>query len=340
MQPTESAELQSLNTLGTPATAAASVAVHNKAELVDALEWARRQQLLVIPLGSGSNVVLGHSVNALFVLIRFPGIEILEESTESVRLKVGAGENWHALVEWTLGRGFYGLENLAFIPGLAGAAPIQNIGAYGVELSSFLTCVHVCDIASGAERILQADECELGYRDSVFKRALRDKVIVTALELKLSKKASVNIAYPALRSCFAATDHFEPTPEQVFSAVVDIRKTKLPDPSLEPNAGSFFKNPIVAADMAADLCERYPGLPAYPQEGALVKLPAAWMIEHCGWKGKKLEGVGVHPKHALVLVNYKSKGGEQLLALAQEIARDVRANFGIDLEIEPRIYMQ
>jgi UDP-N-acetylmuramate dehydrogenase len=341
MNVVEPADLAGLNTLAVPASAAASVVVESKTELVDALAWAGRKQLAVIPLGSGSNVVLGESIEALLVLIQLSGIEILQETSESVHLKVAAGEDWHKFVEWTLEQGFYGLENLALIPGLAGAAPIQNIGAYGVELSDFLGCVHIVEIASGAERVLSAEECELGYRDSIFKHALRDKVVVTALEIELCKKPSVNIGYPALRAAFDQDAEGEPTPEQVFAAVVDIRQSKLPDPAVEPNAGSFFKNPVVSREVAAGLCERFPDLPAYPQgEGDTVKLAAAWLIEHCGWKGKREGGVGVHPRHALVLVNYDSESGEKLLSLAQAITGDVHSQFGIELEIEPRIYAQ
>ena len=326
------------NTLALQGRARAFLQVRAAAELERALAWARRQQLPVIPLGEGSNVVLAGDIEALVLRMAITGIELLEEDDKQASLRVAAGEVWHPLVEWTLRRGYYGLENLALIPGTVGAAPVQNIGAYGVELASFVRAVHCVDIASGRARTLAGDACEFGYRDSIFKRSLRDQVIITAVDLQLQRKPALQVNYPALAAALAQQPAAAITPQAVFDAVVGIRRSKLPDPARIPNAGSFFKNPVVAAALAAELAARFPGLPQYPQADGQVKLAAAWLIEYCGWKGRCRGGFGVHPEHALVLVNRGGSSGADLLALAAEVAASVYDNFGIALEIEPRVY--
>jgi len=266
------------------------------------------------------------------------GIEVIEDTVDAVVLKVAAGESWHALVQWSLQRGYYGLENLALIPGTVGAAPIQNIGAYGVEIAPFIRRVHTIGIDDRQRVNLSADECEFGYRDSIFKRGLRDKVIITSIELVLSKKPRLQLSYPALRNYLDSHTADELTPQAVFDAVVEIRRSRLPDPADTPNAGSFFKNPVITQQQLAEIVGRAPDLPQYPQDDGQVKLPAAWLIDQCGWKGKRVGGFGVHPQHALVLVNYGGDKGSELLALAGEIRRSVFDAYGIDLEIEPRVY--
>ncbi len=330
--------LKPYNTLSLQARASALVRVGNDQELLAAFSWAAERDLPVVPLGQGSNIVLAKDLDALVVRQDSRGIQILEEVGDRVRLRVAAGENWHSLVQWTLQQGLYGLENLALIPGTVGAAPIQNIGAYGVELQSCLLRVHALTIADGQSMILSNTDCEFGYRNSVFKQGLRDKLVITAVDLQLSRVPDLHIGYPVLAGALAQKDTGSLTPQDVFDTVVDIRRGKLPDPATEPNAGSFFKNPLVAAEQAETLAGKFPGLPAYPQPDGRVKLAAAWMIDHCGWKGYRENDIGIHPEHALVIVNYGNDNGEQLLSLASEVAATVADTFGVQLVIEPRVY--
>jgi UDP-N-acetylmuramate dehydrogenase len=330
--------LQPYNTLSLRARAAALVRVGSDEELLAAFAWATEQDLPVVPLGQGSNVVLARDLDALVVRQDSRGIEIIEEVGDCVSIRVAAGENWHALVQWALLQGLYGLENLALIPGTVGAAPIQNVGAYGVELQSSLLHVHARSIADGRSHTLSNSDCEFGYRDSVFKQELRDKLVITAVDLQLSREPELHADYPALAAALAQADIAAPTPLDVFNTVVNIRRSKLPDLEVEPNAGSFFKNPLVTAEQAQDLIGRFPGLPGYPQEDGRVKLPAAWMIDHCGWKGYREDDIGIHRSHALVIVNYGNDNGEKLLSLASEVAATVADTFGIQLVIEPRVY--
>ena len=330
--------LRNSNTLSLKARASALVDITDTSELKAACDWARASSVALVPLGQGSNVVLVGDLDALVVRLGSRGIEVLDDAADSVLLKVAAGEDWHSLVQWCLERGYFGLENLALIPGTAGAAPIQNIGAYGVELHSCLERVHAVEIDTGKDLVLAASECGFGYRDSIFKGSLRDKVIISGIELRLSRLPDINIRYPSLAALFDGRRVQDVTPIEVFDAVVSIRRSRLPDPANLPNAGSFFKNPLVTATRAAQLSEKFPGLPVFPQGEDGAKLAAAWMIEHCGWKGYRDGNIGVHPDHALVMVNYGDGSGEELLALAERVVGAVRDIFGLELVIEPRIY--
>ncbi len=332
------ASLQALNTLALPARAAVLATVSDEQQLAAALRLARDEGRATIPLGAGSNIVLAGDVDACLLRFARRGVAVLEQSAQQVLLRVCAGENWHALVEWTLQQGFFGLQNLALIPGTVGAAPVQNIGAYGVELADTVDRVHGVHLGDGSSFNLSRDACAFAYRDSVFKTQLRDQVIITAVDLRLGLSPTVDTRYPALAAWLAAGGIVEPSPREVFNAVVAIRSSKLPDPAIEPNAGSFFKNPLVAREEAARLQRRFPEMPVYPQAGSLVKLAAGWMIERCGWKGYTRDGVGVHREHALVLVNLGDATGERVLALAEEIRLSVLDAFGVSLVIEPRVY--
>ncbi len=330
--------LGSYNTLALQGRAQAFVTVGNERELLAALAQARSLGLPVIPLGEGSNIVLAGDVEALVLRQQCRGIEVLKTAGDAVTLRVAAGENWHDFVRWTLRQGYYGLENLALIPGTVGAAPIQNIGAYGVELRARVLRVHARYLADDRAVTLSNEDCAFAYRDSVFKGALRDQLVITAVDFTLSLQAEVTTSYPALASYFEACPSRAVTPQDVFDAVVQIRRSRLPDPAVVPNAGSFFKNPVIAGETAAALRDSYPGLPCFSQSDGRVKVAAAWMIEHCGWKGFRRDGVGVHEQHALVLINYGGDNGALLLDLAAEIASSVRDAFGVSLEIEPRVY--
>jgi UDP-N-acetylmuramate dehydrogenase len=330
--------LKTCNTLSLAAQAAALVAVSNDQELSQAMDWSRACGLSVLPWGEGSNIVLAGDVDALVIRQCNADLRVLSERGDTVTLRISAGHNWHQLVCRTLASGCYGLENLALIPGTVGAAPIQNIGAYGVELERFVVAVQCLHIRSGEHLMLSARECAFGYRDSIFKGALSGQVVITAVDLALSRRASPEVGYPSLRDELTRRGIGDPGAEDVFSAVVDVRQRRLPDPAQEPNAGSFFKNPLLTAAQARELAASWPALPCYPQADGRVKVSAAWLIEQLGWKGKRTNGVGVHPGHALVLVNYGGDSGSALLALAADIRASVARQFGVDLEIEPRIY--
>lgn len=331
-------ELQALNTLRLRAWAPEVRRIADLDALRAALRTARLRGLPVIPLGQGSNVVLCGQLNALVLKLEIRGKTVLSEDGEHVCLRVAGGEDWHSLVVWSLARGYYGLENLALIPGTVGAAPIQNIGAYGRELAPFVSAVHALNCADGSELVLSREDCQFGYRDSVFKHRLRDTVVITHLDLRLPRRDVPDCSYPGLQQQLAQQSAADPiTASAVFDAVVALRRAKLPDPAQQPNAGSFFKNPLVSQPRAAQLQQAFPALPVYPVEGG-AKLSAAWLIEHGGWKGTRREGVGVHPGHALVLVNYGADDGAQLLRLARDIQAAVADRFDIALEIEPRVY--
>lgn len=333
----ERADLQTLNSLRLSASATLLRTPATPAALRDALDEARSRQLPVVVLGEGSNIVLAGDLDALVLRYRGLGREVISESPEHIGVRVAAGENWHALTVWALDQGFYGLENLALIPGTVGAAPIQNIGAYGVELSEFIDCVEVVDIDSGRIHRLSAAACAFGYRDSIFKGLLRDCCVITAVEMTLRRSEQPNLSYAALAD-YVKAEGREVTASEVHQAVVELRRARLPDPALMPNVGSFFKNPVVTAAQAEALANENPSMPVFLLADGSRKIPAAWLIEACGWKGYTQSGVGVHGGHALVLINQGSNSGSAVLDLAARIQQSVRRRFGCELEIEPRVY--
>jgi UDP-N-acetylmuramate dehydrogenase len=327
--------LTPFNTLALAPLASAFCVAETNLDLEQAVGYALRHSLDLIILGGGSNIVINNNINGLVVVVQTQGVAVVARGVDNVVIRVAAGENWHSLVKTCLINGWYGIENLALIPGSVGAAPIQNIGAYGVELSDLLESVTALDLSTKQYQKLTAEQCKLGYRDSIFKHDLRGRVVITEVMLKLSTRPRVSLTYPALADALASVP--EPTPEDVFRAVCDIRSSKLPDPAQIPNVGSFFKNPVLSADEADALIRRYPDIPRYPQANGDVKFPAAWLIDQAGWKGHRRGPVGVHGRQALVLVNYGGATGEQILALADDIAGDIARRFDIDLEIEPVI---
>ena len=329
----EGVSLQPYNTLAVPARAAFFSRCTTLDQLVSALTFAKHRELQVIVLGEGSNTVLSENLCGLVILNRLAGIDQIKESAEDVLLRVAAGENWHEFVQYSLNNGWYGLENLALIPGLVGAAPIQNIGAYGVEVKETIESVDYIDLESGQTVTLTNAECQFAYRDSIFKRGLLDKVVITSVVFRLSKSAEPNLSYPVLAEAFRKP----PSPYEIFDVVCKIRASKLPIPDEIPNAGSFFKNPVVDHDVYVNLKKSFPSIVAFPTDRG-VKLAAAWMIEQQGWKDKSMGAVYVHRDQALVIVNPNSKSGEAVLALALAIQDDIQRSFGITLEIEPRIY--
>lgn len=340
----EYVELQSLNTLALPARARYFVRAANAGDVAAAIAWAQASALPLLVLGGGSNVVLRGDWPGLVVQIAVRG-RAIEWRDDHARVVVGAGENWHELVQWSLQQRLYGLENLTLIPGTVGAAPIQNIGAYGVELQNVLECVRgiAIDDVDGGVVELSAAQCELGYRDSVFKRALRDRFVIVEVVLRLARTFAPVLGYPALQ---AALGDATVTAEHIERVVRELRQSKLPDPAVLPNAGSFFKNPVVDARHFAQLQAHHADIPSFAAVDG-IKVPAAWLVERSGWKGRRTGSVGVHDRQALVLANYSRQDSTampdrrvaaQLLELAAAIQADVLRQFSISLELEPAVY--
>jgi len=289
-------------------------------------------------LGGGSNVLFAGDVEGTVVLNRVCGKRIVADSDNEVLIEVCGGENWHRLVLWSLEQGLSGIENLSLIPGRVGAAPIQNIGAYSVELADVLDSLQALELAGGHMRDFNHDDCHFGYRDSRFKSADADRFLITCIRLRLQRTFSAKLSYAGIGEELQTMGINEPTAKQVSDAVIRIRRRKLPDPEVTGNAGSFFKNPVVDPAKANQLVKDFVGLPVYTTENHGAKLSAAWMIEHCGWKGYRQGDAGVSQQHALVLVNHGHASGQNLLELADLIIDSVKNRFGIELKPEPLIY--
>ncbi|MDO8909822.1 MAG: UDP-N-acetylmuramate dehydrogenase [Pseudohongiella sp.] len=331
-------DLRRLCSFATAARARFFVALEQEDELPATLDEANDKDLPVLIMGGGSNMLLTENYPGLVVKIDLKGISVRADSSSAdhVLLNAAAGENWHALVEYCLDNSFYGIENLALIPGSVGAAPVQNIGAYGVELSDVLVSVRYFDLRFQQVVQLSAQECQLAYRDSIFKQALKGSAVILSVCLRLAKKPDLKIAYPALQQ--ALHDISDPSARDVFNAVCAVRRSKLPDPAVLGNAGSFFRNPVVSRTLYQTLLQQWPELPSYATDNPeKVKLPAAWLIERAGWKGKRHGDAGVHEQQALVLVNYGQATGLQILQLAKAVARSVQQQFNISLEPEVNV---
>lgn len=327
--------LKELNSFGFDVTARFFASAGSEFDVIEALEWAQQHGQPVYPLGGGSNTIMVDAPSGLVLHVNILGVEHHPEQDGSVSLRVGGGEDWPRLVEHTVKQGWFGLENLALIPGSAGAAPVQNIGAYGVEISDVLEKIEAVDRQSGEIIELSAEQCSFSYRDSAFKRELNDRYIITHLWLRLSLTDKPVVTYPALREALHDPDNTNA--QEVFNAVVRIRSRRLPSPSELGNAGSFFTNPIVDASMAEQLLSQFPEMPQWPTDEGKVKLAAGWLAEQCGWKGFREDEVGVYAHQAIVLVNYGGATGAQIMALAQEIRASVDKKFSVNLEIEPNI---
>lgn len=332
MKALENASLKGLNTFGVEASAKLLLTIETEEDLLTLPAFDSRNDLV---LGGGSNVLFATDIPGTAFLNRITGREIIEDHDDQVLIEAGAGEVWHDLVLWSLANGLSGLENLSLIPGLAGAAPIQNIGAYGVELSSVLEGVTAWDWQKASWVVFSKDECRLGYRDSRFKSLEPHRYLITSIRLRLNRRFTPHLAYQGLRDELLAMGIERADPGQVSDAVIRIRQRKLPDPARSGNAGSFFKNPIIAADKALALQQQFPGLPGWPTGSALIKLSAGWMIEHCGLKGIRHGDAGVSSRHSLVLVNYGSASGREIALLANRIRKAVFEEFGVQLEQEP-----
>jgi UDP-N-acetylmuramate dehydrogenase len=331
----EDAPLAALNTLRVAASARWLATLRDPAALPALLESpAARGPVLV--LGEGSNVLFAADFPGLVLRLAFADVRVLDDDGDAATVRAEAGASWDGLVDWTLARGLGGLENLALIPGLVGAAPIQNIGAYGTEVAESIVTVEAWDRSAGRSARLARDECGFGYRDSLFKRDAQ-RWIVTAVEFRLSRTAPLRLDYSGVREELAAMGASCPTARQVAEAVRRLRRRKLPDPAVIGNAGSFFKNPVVDAAVAERLRDAHPDAPVFAAGPALSKLSAAWLIERCGWRGHREGDAGIAAQHALVLVNHGHASGAQLLAVARRVAQSVEQRFGVRLEPEPRI---
>jgi UDP-N-acetylmuramate dehydrogenase len=329
--------LKPYNTFGIDVRAHLFCEINSLIQLTELLtdKELSRQPLLL--LGGGSNVLFTGDVSGLVLKISMKGREIVSQDNDIAIVRAAAGENWDEFVAWTLEQGLSGLENLSLIPGNVGSSPIQNIGAYGVELQDCLKDVEIIHLAGGKRQVLENKECHFGYRNSIFKQELRGKVIIVSVSFTLNKKHNPHLTYGSISRELAEAGIMEPGPAEIRGAVCRIRKSKLPDPKVLGNAGSFFKNPTVSFEIHNLLSAKFTDIPAYPNDNGTYKLAAGWLIEQCGWKGVRRGDAGVHTAQALVLVNYGSASGSQLLALASEIQESVSARFGVHLETEVNI---
>ena len=329
--------LKHRNSFGLDCTAELAYEVTSADQLPDLLNEITSKQLPWRVLGGGSNVILPDSLPGASILINIPGQEILASDEDATYLSVGAGVGWHELVAWTLEHDLPGLENLALIPGTVGAAPIQNIGAYGVEIADVMHSLTAIDRLTGARVELAAAACAFAYRDSLFKSRAPGRYIITKVRFLLSRKPTIRLDYGDIRREIERLGIVQVTPRAVANAVIAIRQSKLPDPTKLGNAGSFFKNPVVPVTQADELRQRFPGLVSYPQAVG-VKLAAGWLIEQAGWKGRNQGAVGVHDRQALVLIHRGGGSGAQLLQLAADVRASVLDKFGVVLEQEPVIW--
>lgn len=335
MQIETGVSLKPYNTFGLPALAGRLVRITSEADVrrvVDSPDMGRAPKFI---LGGGSNVILTRDMPELVLKIEVPGLTVLEDGPDAVVIEAGAGERWHDLVAWSLDQGLGGLENMALIPGTVGAAPVQNIGAYGLELKDRFHSLDTVDLTTGRTVTLYPDQCHFGYRDSVFKQGLAGKSVITRVRLRLPKPWLPMLSYLDLERKMAETGHVSPDARTIFNWVCEIRRAKLPDPAVIGNVGSFFKNPVVSPEQCKDIIARDPHIVHYPMPDGSFKLAAGWMIDACGWKGKTIGHAGVYEKQALVLVNRGDAVGSEVQTLARAIQESVYGRFGIRLEPEP-----
>ncbi len=327
--------LDTLNTFGIAARARAYLKVTDVAQLAAVMADPVLAAMPRLVLGGGSNILLTRDVDALVLHMAIEGKEIVGVENGCTLVKSGGGENWHAFVQYTLAQGLGGLENMSLIPGTVGASPIQNIGAYGAEVKDTFHRLTAFDLQSGRLRTMTAAECRFGYRDSVFKHADGEGLVIVDVTFALPQAWTPNLRYAELANAVAEAGMTQPTAQQISDTVVAIRQRKLPDPAVIGNAGSFFKNPVVSGEHCQRLLAAHPALVHHAQPDCTEKLAAGWLIDQCGWKGKTMGAAGVYPKQALVLVNNGGATGAEVVALARAIQADVAAKYGVNLETEP-----
>jgi UDP-N-acetylmuramate dehydrogenase len=337
MQIETGTSLKPYNTFGLPAVAGTLVRVTNDADVrrvIDHPELGRSPKFV---LGGGSNIILTRDMPQVVLKVEVRGMRLVQERADAWIVEAGAGENWHELVAYTLAKGWPGLENLALIPGTVGASPVQNIGAYGVELKDRFESLDTVDLVTGRTTTLTANRCEFGYRDSVFKRALAGRSVIVRVRFRLPKPWQPELGYLDLVRKMNESGQHAPSASQVFDWVCAIRRAKLPDPQVLGNAGSFFKNPVVTMEQCRDIIGRDPEVVHYPLPDGRIKLAAGWLIDACGWRGKSVGQAGVYEKQALVLVNRGGAIGAEVMLLAQAIQESVYGRFGLRLETEPLV---
>ncbi len=329
--------LKNLNTFGIDAIAGKFCSIHTDLDffkLMKTVEWTGRKMLL----GEGSNVLFTSDFKGLIVKNELKGIEIVEQEDDNIYLKAYSGENWHSLVLYCVQHNYGGIENLSLIPGTVGAAPLQNIGAYGVELKDAFVSLNAINLESGEKKEFTNDECRFGYRNSIFKNELKGKYFITDITLRLTKQHHLySTEYGAIREVLNTTNGSMLSIRKVSNAVISIRESKLPDPAKIGNAGSFFKNPVIDLIDYEGLRAEFVSIPGYKVNEKSIKVPAAWMIEQCGWKGKRVGNIGVHDKQALVLVNHGGGNGSEIWKLAKDIQASVADTFGIELQPEVNV---
>lgn len=328
--------LRVYNTFGIDVCARSFTELHTAGDL-DALireGYTRSRHLF---LGGGSNVLFTGDFDGLVIRNALKGICVVEENETTVIVEASGGEVWHTLVMFAVERGWGGIENLSLIPGTVGAAPMQNIGAYGVELTQVFDSLTAVHIETGEQRIFHHADCHFGYRESVFKNVFRNQYFIISVRLRLQKVPLLNISYGAIRDVLAQKNIVHPRVQDVSDAVIAIRRSKLPDPVVLGNAGSFFKNPEIPEGAFTELQRTFPGIPGYPASKGHTKVPAGWLIEQCGWKGKRVGNTGAHKDQALVLVNYGGATGEEILSLAKSIQESVQHRFGVSIIPEVNI---
>ena len=326
--------LKAYNSFGIDVKTAEFVSVSTLEEALNALQYIKQNQLSLLILGGGSNVLLLQDWPGIVLLNRLEGIELLSETSNEIKVKVGAGYNWHQFVLYSVNKGWAGVENLSLIPGCVGGAPIQNIGAYGVELKETFVSLQAIDLNTLEILEFDREQCAFGYRDSIFKNEWKNRLMIVSVTFQLAKNPTFKTSYGAIADELKKMEVTQLTIKSISDAVISIRQSKLPNPAEIGNAGSFFKNPVVSVHQAEQLKLAYPEAVIYPVDELHSKVAAGWMIEKAGWKGYRNQDYGVHAKQALVLVNYGKANGREIFKLSEEIIQSVITKFGIELERE------
>lgn len=329
--------LKGLNTFGLNVVAKAFSEVKSEEEIAELLHDPGSKNESKFILGGGSNILFTKDLDAHCIHNKIKGIQEIKDDADHVWIKSGGGEVWHDLVMYCVEKNYGGIENLSLIPGSAGAAPIQNIGAYGVELKETFSELEAVDLSSGEKKIVTNADCRFGYRDSIFKREFKNRFIISAVTLRLNKNPQFNTSYGAIEHELKAMNVNAPSVKSISQAVINIRRSKLPDPVVIGNCGSFFKNPEVPEEKFLEIKKSHNDVVGYPTQSGKIKLAAGWLIEKCGWKGKRIGNVGMHDKQALVLVNYGGATGQELFSHAQKVQQDVKEKYDVLLEMEVNV---
>jgi UDP-N-acetylmuramate dehydrogenase len=331
----ENASLKRFNTFGINAMARYLAVIQTPAELHAIISHHTFANLPKLILGEGSNILFTQNYDGMIIKNAMKGIQILSEDDDHVWLKVGGGENWHDFVMYCIQQGYGGIENLSLIPGTVGAAPIQNIGAYGVELGDVFSSLEAMDLHDGNSRPFTLEDCQFGYRDSIFKNRYKNRYAILSVILRLDKKHTFHVEYGNIQEILDSMQIKDLSIKAISDAVIQIRQSKLPDPKKLGNAGSFFKNPLIPFSHFTELKKIFPDMPSFPSDRPdTIKIPAAWLIEQCGFKGKRFGDAGVHEKQALILVNYNNSNGTAILELARQIQQSVNEKFNVKLTPE------